>query len=1212
MRSLSLLLVCILFLSQAGRAQYIFNSLQSRDGLAGKEVHCTFKDSEGFIWFGTSNGLSRFDGSNFKTYNQTSKKYIGLKNQTVYSVVEYGKNMIWTATTKGLFRFSKDKEQFDTIQFLDAQKKPLAIGSVEKLLVDKKKQLWIASKLGLFIYKDGYARPVSEIYPGTERLNNKYVPNDCLKEDTIRHGVWVGTVGNMSGLFFINYQNGETWSAWNNPKRLAIFDSVPVQSFIVSKKGDIWVNMGKYPLSRYSFQTNSFEVIHHINDDARWNLVAGCNALFVDSKDRLWVSSWMGKVFVKEPGQKFFGVLPDDSPSPYQLPVGAFFDAYEDDQQNLWFGTYNGVSKLSSTGFLKDIIELPLNLFDPSLGIAVTNTIKKAGTDSLWICKDDGVYLLDLKKTGPPKRFFISKTEKRTNRFFDMQWINGEWWCGTGDGVYTLNIKTGQFTRFAHYAKGFEVNQRSAFWIQQDRRGFIWFAVWGEAVYRYDPVTKITTRINELGDRPEGVNNLVNCLYMYEHSDGKIWLANGFRGFLIYDPVTNSYSKPGTDGHSAKRLDDIITNSIVEDKDKNLWISSTNKGILKLDKKGNILDSIMPESTGSEGITALIMDKYGKLWITTSEALYYINPGTKVISKLNADVGPPLHDPVAAIMTDGDLLFAAIYNKLAIIGLPDIEKISSPASPMITGISVFGNEIPFSIDQASLELKHTENFFVIEFSSPDHREVPALQYAYRLKGFDKDWVYCGRRQTASYTNVPDGNYTFMVKCTDANGEWIVKETMISINIQPPFWKRWWFVSLVVLLSAAGIWQLYKMRRKRQREKNMEMTIDYFANSVYGENSVNEICWDIARNCISQLHFEDCVVYLANEDGTKLVQKAAYGPKNPKGHEIENPLEVEIGTGIVGAVAKTGKPLLIGDTTKDSRYIVDDERRLSELSVPILHDGKVIGVIDSEHSRKNFFNENHLKTLTTIASISSNKIAEAQAEENAKQHEIKLLEINKLLAESQLMALRAQMNPHFVFNCLNSIQECIVTQKYGEASNYLNKFSKLFRTVLNNSGKNLVTLDEEKEVLQLYLELEQMRFEKSFSYQIIIDDELETDEILIPSMLLQPYVENALWHGLMHKEGERRLNIVFTRINEDVFRCVIDDNGIGRKRSFELKAEQSKTRRHESKGLKISKDRIDVLQKQGYHATLEIIDKTAESGKGTGTTVVIELSTFLKT
>ena len=211
-----------------------------------------------------------------------------------------------------------------------------------------------------------------------------------------------------------------------------------------------------------------------------------------------------------------------------------------------------------------------------------------------------------------------------------------------------------------------------------------------------------------------------------------------------------------------------------------------------------------------------------------------------------------------------------------------------------------------------------------------------------------------------------------------------------------------------------------------------------------------------------------------------------------------------------------------------------------------------------------------------------------------------------------MALRAQMNPHFVFNCLNSIQECIVTEKYGEASKYLNKFSKLFRMVLNNSGKNLVSLNEESDVLVLYLELEQMRFEKSFSFTINMDEELDADEVLIPSMLVQPYVENALWHGLMHKDGERQLLISFKKISEEVFQCVVEDNGIGRKKSFELKANQSKSKRHESKGLKISKDRLDVLQQQGYHSTLQIIDKMDEAENATGTMVIIELSTELVT
>jgi putative methionine-R-sulfoxide reductase with GAF domain len=429
------------------------------------------------------------------------------------------------------------------------------------------------------------------------------------------------------------------------------------------------------------------------------------------------------------------------------------------------------------------------------------------------------------------------------------------------------------------------------------------------------------------------------------------------------------------------------------------------------------------------------------------------------------------------------------------------------------------------------------------------------------------------------------------------------------NSEAPLWQNRWIIAAVIVLLGVAIALLITAGRRIRKRKQIDRIIEYFSNSVYGDNSASEICWDIARNCISQLHFEDCVVYLLDREKNVLVQKAAYGPKNPKGHEIKDPIEIKVGKGIVGTVAATGRAELVGDTSRDARYIVDDERRYSEISVPILHENRVIGVIDSEHQRRNFFTQDHLRAMTTIASISASKIAEAQAEESARRNEIRYLEIDKLLAESQLMALRAQMNPHFVFNCLNSIQECIVTKKYGEASDYLNKFAKLFRMVLNNSGKQLVTMEEEIETLRLYLDLEHMRFGKSFNYQIEMDENLEVEEILVPAMLLQPFVENALWHGLMHKDGERNLKLGFRKLSDEVFESVIDDNGIGRKKAQELKARQPKNK-HESKGLSITNDRINLLRKQNQHANLEIVDKIDKQGAPAGTMVIIQLSTYL--
>jgi putative methionine-R-sulfoxide reductase with GAF domain len=582
-----------------------------------------------------------------------------------------------------------------------------------------------------------------------------------------------------------------------------------------------------------------------------------------------------------------------------------------------------------------------------------------------------------------------------------------------------------------------------------------------------------------------------------------------------------------------------------------------------------------------------------------------------VLSGLDLDYGVPFDDYASWIVPLGNKVYVSTFGSLAVISLNDSSSRHAIPTPVISAVRVFEEERAVPVTDSTLQLLHNENFFSIDFASPAHRDIAALQYSYKLDGYDDDWISCGRRLTASYTNVPPGNYTFLVRTTNAYGEWQPGKAAMRISIIPAFWQLTWFKVLCLVVLALGLWLVLQYIYHRLRRERLTRTIDYFAHSVYGENSVADICWDISRNCISYLKLEDCVVYLRDERKPILKQVAAYGPKSPHGHEIQNPIEIEIGKGIVGTVAATGKPIMLSDTRKDPRYIIDDAARLSELAVPIIHDGEVIGVIDTEHSRKGFYKEAHLKALTTIASICSNKIAEAQAEASVRDNERELLQIRSMLADSQLMALRTQMNPHFVFNSLNSIQECIVTGKYGEASHYLNKFSKLFRALLENSSKPLIPLSEEIAVLELYLSLEHMRFEGTFEYSIDVDDELEAEEIMIPSMLLQPFVENALWHGLMHKEGERELRLSFEAISSELFRCTIDDNGIGREKAGSLKAaRQANSKSHISRGLQITHDRIALMQRRGQKASIRIIDKHDSAGHSSGTRLVIELSAYL--
>jgi sensor histidine kinase YesM len=210
---------------------------------------------------------------------------------------------------------------------------------------------------------------------------------------------------------------------------------------------------------------------------------------------------------------------------------------------------------------------------------------------------------------------------------------------------------------------------------------------------------------------------------------------------------------------------------------------------------------------------------------------------------------------------------------------------------------------------------------------------------------------------------------------------------------------------------------------------------------------------------------------------------------------------------------------------------------------------------------------------------------------------------KKLAETEMTALRAQMNPHFIFNCLNSIKLYMLENDSETASAYLTTFSRLIRLVLENSRSEKVTLENEIETLHLYIELEVMRFKDKVSYQINIDSKIDTAYIELPPLLLQPYVENAIWHGLMHKEFGGKVNIDISQPEEHLLHVEITDDGVGREKAAEYKSKS--ILKHKSFGLKMTKERIQVIN-QLYNIKTEarIIDLVDNEGLPCGTKVII--------
>ena len=269
----------------------------------------------------------------------------------------------------------------------------------------------------------------------------------------------------------------------------------------------------------------------------------------------------------------------------------------------------------------------------------------------------------------------------------------------------------------------------------------------------------------------------------------------------------------------------------------------------------------------------------------------------------------------------------------------------------------------------------------------------------------------------------------------------------------------------------------------------------------------------------------------------------------------------------------------------------------------------LGAIEQLKKEKRWLTSGIILLAISIASILG--LIWVQRKYNAKKRllqanemALKYAEDEKRITSLEMLALRSQMNPHFIFNCLNSINRFVLRNDTESASNYLTKFSKLMRMVLENSKQVLIPLAEEVKCLELYIQMEQFRCKNSFAYYVKYHDGVNTEEAMIPPLLLQPFVENAIWHGVNPKDGDGKIGIEFFQKEEALY-CVIKDNGIGRKKASELKSQLSE--HHKSMGLQITKERLAIMgEEQSNGSPVEIEDLYDENSNASGTKVTIRI------
>ncbi len=732
---------------------------------------------------------------------------------------------------------------------------------------------------------------------------------------------------------------------------------------------------------------------------------------------------------------------------------------------------------------------------------------------------------------------------------------------------------------------------------------YIW-ACGRNGISRMNPVT---LREDRFEGQPLSYFDTLSVAEMEFDSDGHIWAAVGAGGGVVQCRSDNGAIRRyrTTDGLVHSGIFDIgidLDNNVFAGTRGGLSIIHTNGRMKTLTQKDGL---IMNRAEG------LLRDDHGRMWIGNDIGLVCYNPADSSLRTFDTRHGLSVYGfRVGSYfrMPNGEFMLGTPHGFQYF--QPD--KLFDKEVSFTTLINkIESSDIVSNINRTdTFHLGSTDRQVTFHFSTIDFSPFVRTYYEYRLEGMDSGWTSSVDQHAVRYNALPPGKYIFKVRVSHDNKNWHPAENEVHFTIATPFYQKTWFILSGLAIFLALMWGLLRYTRRKQAEQReqleTEAVIHYFASQINRHKHTDELLWDVAKNCISKLDLEECVIYRLEPTRRVLIQTAAYGPKNPDSKTILQPIEIPLGQGITGSVAVSGKAEIVNNTQKDNRYIVDDATRQSEICVPILLNNEVIGVIDSEHSQKNFFTPRHQSLLTAIALLTATQLQRIHAEEDKQKAEIEVLKNKQKATESRLQSLRLQMNPHFLFNALNSIQQMILANEEMVATKYLSRFSKLLRSILVHSDRESITLREELEILKLYVELESVRFKEAFTYSIECDEEIDTDEVKIPTLLIQPFVENAIWHGLMHKEGMRHLHIQFTDGGDHVL-CVVQDNGIGRDKAREMKLATGQGKQHTSKGIAVSMERLEAMQKNGGPpGTLHIVDLKDEHGLPNGTRVEIKI------
>lgn len=829
-----------------------FNHLLVKDGLSQGWVRSICQDRQGFLWFGTGDGLDRFDGYECKVYKNSPSNKNSLSNNNIKKVYEDSKGNLWIGTHEGLNLYNR---QLDIIQPISSTSQ----FSIEDISTGNDGNILIASPVGLFSLN------VSN-YSLKLLIPNAYV--NTIYRDR-KSNIWLGT---FNGLFLVN-TNEYSYKPFR-------FDELNhdgsidnnIRSICQDKQGRFWLGTNSSGLILMEFKNDHLDKpfiknFFHKTDDKQ-NISPGAILSIIDDQNgKLWIGIENGGLNIIDlksfcPDRcifsHFFYNLTDNS----SISDNSIHSIYRDNQNTIWIGTCgNGVSYYNKLAYkFKTVRHIP---YDPnSITDNHVNVLYKEA-ENLWIGTEGGLDIWN-------KRYNTFKHYRHNPKDINSLGANSVWsvfrdsrenvWIGTwAGGLDLMNEKSGTFTHFSYDPKNEKsIGGGNIFRIIEDRDRKLWIASMIGGLNEFDYKTKTFKRYQYDSKKNSLSNNWVDNLM--EYGKDEIWISTN-RAVDIYNKKTGKFTSFRHNPADKKSISYNGATVLFKDSRNSIWIG-TEAGLNLFNRTDSTFRCYRDENgLPNNTINGIVEDDHGNLWLSTNKGITkFINGITapeKPVFK-NFDVSDGLQgnefihpsyckDPNGYIYFGGNDGFNVFH--------PDsLAQNSTKPKVVITNLMIFNKPAEVGNDRSPLKkiisltseitLTHRQSVFTLEYAALNYIAPEKNKYAFILEGFEKEWNYVGPKRSATYTNLDPGEYIFRVKASNNDGIWNEEGASIRILILPPWWKTTWARTLYFLLILTTLYFLRKYtiistivkkqlwleyKEKEKSEELNRLKIQFFTN-----------------------------------------------------------------------------------------------------------------------------------------------------------------------------------------------------------------------------------------------------------------------------------------------------------------------------------------------------------------------------------------------